>query len=162
MEGPPKAQVDPAPLGPKERKLKREELALYQFIASGQKVSPLAGSRCWCHDSLDATESISGRLAQSRHDTFTFYRHSNLQRKLPTLWGEEALGWQTRHPKHPTSTKQKQKNEATAGIALIEAAVADFKMYAGHQLLGEEDVEDLTPSSAPVPDRQTPSSPDTS
>ena len=84
MEGPPKAQVDPAPLGPKERKLKREELALYQFIASGQKVSPLAGSRCWCHDSLDATESISGRLAQSRHDTFTFYRHSNLQRKLPT------------------------------------------------------------------------------
>ena len=75
------------------------------------------------------------------------------------------MGWQTRHPKHPTSTKQKQKkNEATAGIALVEAAVADFKMYAGHQLLGEEDVEDLTPSSAPVPDRQTPgpSSPDTS
>ena len=55
-----------------------------------------------------------------------------------------------------------KKNEATAGIALVEAAVADFKMYAGHQLLGEEDVEDLTPSSAPVPDRQTPSSPDTS
>ena len=45
LEGPPKAQVDPAPLGPKDCKLKGEELALYQFIASGQKVSPLAGSR---------------------------------------------------------------------------------------------------------------------
>ena len=44
MEGPSKAQVDPAPLGPKDCKLKREELASYQFIASGQKVSPLAGS----------------------------------------------------------------------------------------------------------------------
>ena len=43
-KGPPKAQVDPAPLGPKDCKLKGEELALYQFIASGQKVSPLAGS----------------------------------------------------------------------------------------------------------------------
>ena len=53
-----------------------------------------------------------------------------------------------------------KKNEATAGVALVAAAVTDFTMYAGHQFLGEEDV-DLTPLSAPVPDRQTPSSPDT-
>ena len=33
LEGPPKAQVDPAPLGPKERKRKREELALYHLFA---------------------------------------------------------------------------------------------------------------------------------
>ena len=44
--GPPQAHGDPAPLGPKERKLKREELVFYQFISTaGQKVSPLAGSR---------------------------------------------------------------------------------------------------------------------
>ena len=43
--GPPQAHGDPAPLGPKERKLKREELVFYQFIqAAGQKVSPLTGS----------------------------------------------------------------------------------------------------------------------
>ena len=42
---PPQAHGDPAPLGPKDRKLKGEELALYQFILIvGQKVSPLAGS----------------------------------------------------------------------------------------------------------------------
>ena len=44
--GSPQAHGDPAPLGPKERKLKREELVFYQFISTaGQKVSPLARSR---------------------------------------------------------------------------------------------------------------------
>ena len=35
--GPPLAHGDPAPLGPKERKLKREELVFYQFISSWSK-----------------------------------------------------------------------------------------------------------------------------
>ena len=46
FSGPPLAHGDPAPLGPKECKLKGEELVSYQFISTaGQKVSPLAGSR---------------------------------------------------------------------------------------------------------------------
>ena len=31
-----------------------------------------------------------------------------------------------------------RKNEATAGVALVAAAVADFTMYADHRLLEDE------------------------
>ena len=48
------AQVDPALPGPKDCKLRKEELVLYQFISTaGQKVSPLAGS-----DVVALTDSV--------------------------------------------------------------------------------------------------------
>ena len=63
----------PDPLGPKDYKLKREELASYQFISkAGQNISPFAVSRCWCYNCLDATDSFADRLAQCRQNRFTF------------------------------------------------------------------------------------------
>ena len=100
MEGPPKAQVDPAPLGPKERKLKREELALYQFICTaGQKVSPLAGSR-------DVGATTVNVLLNQYNNSGEIYRLIPLSlspiqdiEKLPTLQGTGALDWQTQPSK---------------------------------------------------------------
>ena len=55
------------PLAPKiessrEKNLFRTSL----FSCAGQKVSPLAGSRCWFQDCLSATDSNPDRLVQSR------------------------------------------------------------------------------------------------
>ena len=65
------------------------------------------------------------------------------------------MGWQTCHPKHSTSTKQAKKNEVTAGVAQVAAAVTNFTMCVGHQLLGKEGFGELHQHLvAPVPDRR--------
>ena len=75
--GPPQAHGDPAPLGPKERKLKREELVFYQFIqAAGQKVSPLTGSWDVGAMTVFMLLTLVSQSGPIRHRTFTFCRHA--------------------------------------------------------------------------------------
>ena len=51
--------------------------------------------------------------------------------------------------------QNKQKNETTAGVALVLAAAVGFTMHVGHKLLGEEGVGELHQHLvAPVPDRR--------
>ena len=66
LKGPLMAQVDPAPPGPKDCKLRKEELVSYQFICAGQKVNPLAGSWSCYHDCLSATDSKLDILAMDK------------------------------------------------------------------------------------------------
>ena len=51
--------------------------------------------------------------------------------------------------------QNKQKNETTAGVALVLAAAVGFTMHVDHKLLGEEGVGELHQHLvAPVPDRR--------
>ena len=70
------------------------------------------------------------------------------------------MGWQLA-TQSTQLVQNKQKNETTAGVALVLAAAVGFTMHVGHKLLGEEGVGELHQHLvAPVPDRR-PSSPDT-
>ena len=60
------------PLAPKNVSSKEKNLFRTSLFAAGQKVSPLAGSRCCCQDCLSATDSKPDSPAQSRRNTFTF------------------------------------------------------------------------------------------
>ena len=59
--------------------------------------------------------------------------------KLPTLWGDEVLGWQLATQSTQLAQNKAKKNETAAGVALVLAAAVGFTMHVGHQLLGEED-----------------------
>ena len=81
--GPFLARCDPAPLGSKSKSQERRTCFVPFYLAAGQKINPLAGSRCWCHNCSEPTYSSLDKLAQCRHITFTFY---TLQIKSPTNW----------------------------------------------------------------------------
>ena len=75
--------------------------------------------------------------------------------KLPTLWGDEVLGWQLATQSTQLAQNKAKKNETAAGVALVLAAAVGFTMHVGHQLLGEEDEgQPHQHLVAPVPDRR--------
>ena len=65
-KGPPRPKLTLPPLAPKIESSKEKNLFRTSLFAAGQKVSPLAGSRCCCQDCLSATDSFLDSPAQSR------------------------------------------------------------------------------------------------